>query len=711
MALIGKIRQNTLIVLLFIGGGVALFIFSEMTNGAGGALGPVMNRMGAVGETEIDRGDFDRTASAAFSGGDNFANRDQLWNFYVTEAIVNSEAEELGLAVTEDEMEALQFGNNPSPVIQRNFADPQTGTINRTMLNQIKQSRDQGTVDQDIQQGIIPDVRGFWKYQTRDVRSTRLQEKMTALVTKAMYAPGFMAEAYANDQSGSRRAAVVKIPFEEVDNTEVEVSDADIQAYMDEYRAGFINPEETRQLSYVAFAVTPTDADSAALRTKLTETAAKWREETSETGDSLFAVSANGSYQAAYLAEKSLSPIIADAVLNQIEPGTVFGPYLEGNAMKLLKLIDRKVMADSAKGRVILRQVTSPDQFAEAERIIDSLMGVFNVSTRDFTALAEKYNQYPGLTDGVIANATPGQYPRAIDNVLFQTGTVGRFTKVRAPFGWLLVETTSRSGTSQPRAKVAYVVEPIVPTSATVREVKNKARSFVKDKTKFSDVAAAAEAAGMEVITSGPLPASNYALQGLGSGKDVRDMMCWAYAADKGDVSPDVYSFTDPQLFYENNHVVVGLADIIPKGMPGVAAVREQLEPLVRNRVKGKKLAGMLAGKDLRALAGEYDVDIDTISSNPTLQSLPVIGSEPKVIAAIAAGYTGSVSAPVVGQSGVYLVQPLNDAPTANSGRLPQARQQLNVTTRNQAAGRLMLALRLNADVADERSDGDCRNN
>lgn len=710
MALIGKIRQNTIIVLLFIGGGVALFIMSEMMNGAGGNLGPVMNRMGAVGETEIDRGDFDRTAAAAFSGGDNFANRDQLWNFYVTEAIVSNEADQLGLTVSADEMEELQFGNNPSPVIQRNFADPQTGQMNRTMLNQIKQSRDAGTVADDIQNGVIPDVREFWKYQTRDVRSTRLQEKMTALVTKAMYAPQFVAEAYANDQAGSRRAAVVKIPFEEVDNTEVEVSDADIQAYMDEYRAAFNNPEETRQLSYVAFPVSPTAADSAELRTKLNDLATQWRQETTETGDSLFALGANGNYQAAFLAEKSLSPIVADAVLNQIEPGTVFGPYLEGDAMKLLKLIDRQVMADSAKGRVILRQAQTPDQFPEAERIVDSLLTVFNRSTRNFTELAEKYNQYPGITDGVIANATPGQYPRAIDNVLFQTGTVGQFTKVRAPFGWLLVETTSRSRTSQPRAKVAYIVEPIIPSSATEQAVRSKARAFAKGKTNFSEIVAAAEAAGMEAVTTGPLPVSNYALQGLGSGQDVRDMMCWAFSADKGDVSPDVYSFTDPQLFYQNNHLLVGLADVVPEGMPGVAAVREQLEPIVRNRVKGEKLKGMLAGKSLSALASEYDTDVDTISSNPTLQSLPVIGNEPKVIAAIAAAATGSVSTPVIGQNGVYLIQPLNDAPAANSGRVPQARQELNTTTRNQAAGRLMLALRVNADVADERSDTDCRN-
>lgn len=712
MALIGKIRQNTVIVLLFIGGGIALFILSEMTSGAGGALGPVMNRMGAVGEREIDRNDFERTASAAFTGGDAFQNRDQLWNFYVNEAVVKNEADELGLSVSQEEMNELQYGANPSPVVRRNLTDPNTGQLNTTLLAQIRSDIENNSIDDAISEGRLnPNFKSIWSYQRREIEASRLQEKMTALMTKAMYAPNWQAQDYANEQSGNRKVAIVKVSFEEIDDTDVEVSDADVQAFIDENRSIFDNPEETRQLDYIAFAVTPTAADSSAIRGELVKTANDWRASEGETSDSLFALSNNGSYQAAYQTADRLSPIVADAVINQAAVGSVYGPYVEGNAMKLLKVIDRVTMSDSAKTRHILRNASTPAQFDEADRMIDSLMNVLQRSRGKFGQLAEEFSQDPGSASnaGVYEKVTPGQFVKPFDNVLFRTGTVGRLYKVRTQYGVHLVDVMSRSRSAQPRAKVAYIVEPIIPSSDTEDAVLSKAQNFLNGKNSIADMRSNAESMGLEVKTSIPLPISNYTLQDLGSGQDVKDMMCWAYSADKGDVSPVVYSFTDQQLFYQNNHVVIGLAEVLPKGLPSAASVKDALQDQVRNRVKGQKLADMLGGTDLDAVASKYEVSIDTLGSNPTLQSLPVIGQEPKVIAAAASVATGSTSQPIIGRTGVFFVKPINDANTGTSGNLPAARSQINTTVRAQNGNVLLPALRAGTDVADERASTDCQ--
>lgn len=711
MALIGKIRQNTLIVLLFIGGGIALFILSEMTSGATGPIGPVMNRMGAVGETEIDRNDFERTASAAFSGGDAFQNRDQLWNFYVNEAVVNNEAEALGLAVTPEEIAELEFGNNPSPVIRRNLSDPSTGQINRQLLNQIKSDIDNNSIDNAIEEGRLnPNFKSIWRYQRREITANRLQEKMTALVSKAMYAPSWQAQEYANEQRGSRRVAVVKVPFAEVDDASVTIGDADVQAYIDENQSLFFNERETRQLSYVAFEVEPTEEDVEGLKNELSELANDWKQETTEAGDSLFAISNNGSYQAAYVTADRIGTVISDQVMNEMSVGEVYGPYEEGEAMKLVKLIDRQVMSDSAKTRHILRNATTPEQFEEADRLIDSLMAVVQRSRSKFASLAEEFSQDPGSASngGVYEKVTPGQFVRPFDEVLFRTGRVGGLYKVRTQFGVHLVDIMERSRSTSTRAKVAYVVEPIVPSTETENAVLAQAQSFLNGKTKLEDLKAAAEAEGMTVGATPALPVSAYSLADLGSGQDVRDMMCWAFSANEGEVSPVVYSFTDPQLFYQNRHVVIGLEDVLPEGLPTVAAAREVAGAQVTNRVKGKALSDELGGMDLEAIAAKYEVSVDTVSSNPTLTSLPGVGNEPKVVAAAAAVATGAKSQPIVGNTGVFVVMPIEDAPTANSGNLPGARTQINLQTRSRSASSLLPALRATANVADERAAADC---
>ncbi|SEQ69728.1 peptidylprolyl isomerase [Neolewinella agarilytica] len=713
MALIGKIRDNTALILFVIGGAICLFVFQEMSSGANGPLGPVEQAMGRVGHQEIDRADFERTLSGAFSGGDAYQNRDQLWQFYVNEGLVKEEAENLGLSVSEFELNDLEFGPTPSPIITRNLTDPNTGQLNRTLLSQIQGHIDNGTLKDAVANGELnPNIETIWKYQRREIVATRLQEKMGALVSKAMYAPSWQAQEFANNQIASRKVAVVKIPFDEVDNSDVEVSDADMQAYIDENRSVFVNRVESRQLSYVSFKVEATAADSAKIRTLLGEVATDWNKETTESGDSLFALANRGSYAPNYLTADNLSPVIADAIMNDVAIGSVYGPYVEGNAMKLAKLIDRKVIADSASTRHILRNATTPDQFKEANRVIDSLMNVVQRNRGKFASLAETFSQDPGSASngGEYEKVTPGQFVRPFDNVLFRTGSVGQLYKIRTSYGVHLVEILGRSRTTSTRAKVAYIVEPIIPSSDTEDAVLAEAQVFLNGKGNLTELKAAAEAAGMEVSQTTPMPLSAYNLPGLGSGQEVKDMMCWAFSADEGDVSGIVYTFTDPQLFYENNYVLVGLEDVLPAGVATVAAVKENLEPIVRDLKKGEKISGMIGGKSLSDLASQYDLKVDTVTSNPTLSSLSAgIGNEPKVIAAAAAVATGAVSKPVVGNTGVYVIQGITEPTSSTSGNLPGARQQINTTIRLQAANSLLPALRVGADIEDDRAEVDCR--
>lgn len=298
---------------------------------------------------------------------------------------------------------------------------------------------------------------------------------------------------------------------------------------------------------------------------------------------------------------------------------------------------------------------------------------------------------------------------RAVDNIIFRTGSIGRIYKVVTPGSIFLVEVTSRSRSTSTRAKVAYITEPIVPSSETEDAVLADAQSFLSGKETMSSLKEAAEAAGMEVKTTAPLSQSNYILDDLGSGQQVRDIMCFAFGANEGDVSGIAYTFTDPQLFYENNYVLVGVEDVVPEGVTSVDAIREVLTPTVRNLKKGEYVAAEVTGKDLAGIAAQYNVEVDTVSSNPTLASLPGLGREPKVVAAAAAVATGSQSEAVVGLEGVYFLVPLTDASVATSGNLPGARLQLNLTARQQVIGGLLPALRSTADIEDGRPALECQ--
>ena len=712
MALIGKIRKNPLLVLLFIGGGIALFVLSDIMNsGTRGPIGPAEAMLARVGEVEIERNEFERTLQVAGTSNDAYQSRDNLWNFYLSEGLIRNETDKLGLAVTKNELDELTYGPRYSPVIRQTYGDRQTGQVDPTFLNQVRGQIESGDIS-ELQQRY-PNFADIWTYQNRQVRTQRLQEKLSALVSKAMYAPSWMAQDYADAQTATRRVAVVRIPFDELDNDEVEVTDADLQEYVDEYRSRYDNLEETRQLAYVNFPVEATPEDSAAVRATMQDIAARWRQAPARE-DSLFAITNDGSYTGTYVAEDQIAPSIASTLMNEVEVGDIYGPFVEGQLMALAKLIDRREVPDSVTLRRIVRNASIPSQLTEADRLIDSLQTVLEAEPGKFDELAGEFNRDSRsiATNGLLENIEPGQLDPAVDRLAFITAEPGRLYKITTATGVQLIEVIRRSSSTTPRVNVAYVTEQMIPSSDTEDAVRVRAEEFLTGKNNLAELRAAAEAEGLTVEVTQPLDIGTYYIENLGSGQDVRDMICWAFSADQGDVSGFVYTFTDPNFFYEDKYVVVGVENVLPVGEAPVAALRSSIEGPVRDRLKGRKLAEALQGMDLTQAAQQYDAVIDTLSSvSFTQNSLPQgIGAEPKVVAAATTGATNEVVGPVVGNNGVYLVKPLTETPAGSSGSLPSARVAMNLNSRTRVPQQLLNGLRAEADIEDQRMNTECSN-
>lgn len=716
MALISRIRENTIFVLIFIGLGIALFILMDTMSSNNRGGGNVGLKMGEVADTNIDRQEFENTLSTVYSGGDAYQNRAALWDFYVNEAMVKSEASKLGLSVSASELRDLEFGARPSRIIQQNFGDPQTGQLNREMLSNIQNYIDNDNIQGGISEGqLSPNFVPIWRYQRRQIVAQRLQEKINALVSKSMFAPSWMAQSRADAQAQTVSAAVVRIPFSSLNET-VDVTDEDIKSHLEENRSLYTRDEEERMVSYVAFDVKPTAADSTKLRERLDEIKTDWMK--GSISDSLFALSNNGTFLDVFYGKNAISPLLTDALFSsETSVGTIYGPYVEGQSFKLAKLVNREVVADSADTRHILINATTPEQFDVADARVDSLMGVIESSGRGvFDELAKKFSQDPGSKDkgGLYEAVTPGQFVKPYDDVIFRTGDLRKLYKVRSQFGVHLVEVLSRSSTTSPRVKVAYVSEDIVPSSATEDAGLERAQQFLADHSKdLAALRAAAEKEGsLTIAEAAPITINSFQLPELGSNSaEIRDIACWAFSADKGDVSGRVYTFTDDVLFYQNKHVIVGLSDVVPEGLATVASVRAQLTSTVGNLKKGRAAAAKISGSDLNSIAAQFDVTVDTLSNvNITMTNLPSgAGREPKVVAAIFRTAAQQVSAPIVGDNAVFVVKPLGEVNASNSGNMPLMRSQIQAADRAVATRTLAAAMRANVAVTDERADLDCR--
>lgn len=708
MALIGKIRKNSWLLIVLIGVGLLSFIVMDMTSGQQSAFGGGQTTMANVEGEKIDWFRFSNTEKVLYQGvtGDPYARREQLYNFFVEKVLVEQESDKLGLDVSKEELMDLQFGAQPSPIIRARFSDPQApGQINRQQLNQIKQIIEDGQIQAQIEAGqLSPSFVDFWAHQEKEIIKERLQNKMNALVTKAMYMPSWMVEMEYKDQNQRVDFAYVKIPFDELDNTDVALSDSDYSAYLNDNAAQYRSEEETRKLEYAVFNVEPTSKDSATWRKQIADLVSDFG--TAE-NDSTFVERNLGSISANYVEKSAILAAIADTVFS-LPSGSVYGPYIDGKTYKAIKVIDNQMISDSADTRHILISATTPASFSIASNRVDSLIGVLESGAASFDSLALKFSEDPGSNQngGLYENVIPNQFVPEFNKVLFVTGQIGEYYKVRTQFGIHLVEVLERSASKTQRAQVAYIAQSIVPTEETQNKIYEQVQDFIGQNRSIEDFRnAVANDPNISMETSPSFKKNDFALGNLGGGQASRDMIRWASNASTNDVSPEIYSYQDPAEYFTNKYVITALKSVQSAGLPAVANIKDEIEQQVLNRKKGETIASSISSKDLAQIGAQYSVKVDSASSvNFTAAFVPNLGAEPKVLGTAYHLAENEVSEPIIGNSGVFVVKMIKNPVAGQATNIPQLRPSYQRTERQKVNGQILIqAMKKKADVTDNR--------
>lgn len=710
MALIGKIRKNSWILVVMVALGVGGFILMDIMTSNGPGQATTRTALGKINGQKIEQQQFEQIYDAMYgnSASDAYSAREALWNFFVEEAIVSQEARQLGLGVSRTELLDLQFGPRPSPLISQRFADPDNpGVLNREQLDFIKNIIQENRVQEAIDQGqLLPSFIPYWKHQEKEIIKERLQAKISNLVAKAIYTPTWMAEMGFAETSETADFTFVKVPFDEIPNTDLSLSDSDYEAFLKENEAKYRVKEEQRRVQYVVFDIAPTADDSTAAREKINGLLAEFQ---STTDDSSFVLRNGGTIDAAYVKKSELSASVADTIL-KLSKGSVFGPYMDGGAYRAVKMLDKKIIPDSVRSRHILRQATNPIELAQAKKTIDSLKLLIENGTASFDSLAARFGTDATRTKGGDLGYTfPGGMVKPFNDLIFYEADQGKLYTVETQFGYHLVEVTGKKFINNSEAvKVAYLQEQLAPSDDTQAAVYEKASNFAINNRKLSQLEEAAKKdPSLRMETSEGLTQNAYAIGDLGVSGDAREIVRWAYSAKVGEVSSTVYAFRDPVAYYNNKYVVAALKDIQKPGMPSVASAKADIEQLVINRKKADLIKERIKGQDMNAIAASYNVQLDTAYSATFAQSfIQDLGNEPAVVGTLFTLDQGKTSQPIAGETGVFVLNVLRKTPPSgdSSTVLPQIKSQLSQNVRMQVAMGVVSALKNNAKIKDNRA-------
>jgi peptidyl-prolyl cis-trans isomerase D len=619
---------------------------------------------------------------------------EQVVQMIVYEAAIGEQCDKLGIQTTKDEEKELIYGQNAHPLIrqfamngQQIFVNPETNQFDPARVKGIEQQLTQNP-QADPSGKILENLEIVKKYV---IRMNRIN-KFNDMYTGSVYVPMFLTKRAATDQTQMASIRYVKVPFTSVADADVKVTDDDIKAYMQKHSAMFESDQPTRSIEYISFDINPSSADTARALSALNDIKADF---TATKDNKTFVNSKSdeaNSYNEAYYNKRTFLSKYADTILSQ-PVGSVFGPYYENGSYRLAKIVDRKTLPDSAKVRHILVQTKQRGQDVRtdsaAKMRIDSAIALINAGA-NFDSVVNMYS------DDEPSKKTKGEYTftlqqrpaisKEFGDFAFE-GSKGEKKTVKvssdAYAGYHYIEILDQNGVA-PSTQMAIITKTLAPSDSTVNAIYGKANEFAGKNPTGAEFDATVKKMNMDKRMGDNVKESSFAIQGLGS---AREVVRWMYDHKVGDVS-GVFQLG------EQRYVVAKLSAINEKGLMAITATnRPMLEQRVRDEKKAAMIQSKYKGASLESIAGGTSQQVQQ-SDSVTLGAsyIPNLGYEPKVV-----GYTfysgfqpNTVSPGIKGQGGVYFISVLN---RTNLPSDPNMMQMMMMQMRRQQVGQLQNAI------------------
>lgn len=638
MAIIQKIRDKYAKVA---GGVIALsliaFVLNDAFSGNSGSIFGGSTSLAKVNGEAIEPLDFDKrireynTVYSISNQGKQITDEiraqieDQAMRELVNEKIIDKQLKKLGIVISEKEEKDLIYGTSPSPMIQQYpvFINQETGMFDQSRIKMYEEQLANPPAGTDP--NLMDKEREQWaNFKSFVIHQTKLQ-KFNNLIGASMYSPKFMVNYKMDMQKEIASIRLVKVPVSVIPDSEVPLTDADINAYVSKHKKRFEIQQETRGIDYISYDVVPSRAD--------TLDAANFMESlkpdlisTPNSGIEAF-VSKNSeeAFRDFYFTKTSFKSPYADSILSKPD-GAVFGPYLENNAFLLVKVMERKVLPDSVKAQHILIQPNQQMDDSAAHKLADSLKLAIDGGV-SFDSLAVKYSadNQNSAAGGDLGYFAYGSMVPEFNDFVFM-GTVGQMKVVKTQFGYHIVRINDQKN-PQTATKLAILVKSLYPSANTETELYAKATEFAaKYKTgkAFED---GVKALKLQKREADQVKVQDFSIQGVGPS---RELIRWMFDAKQGDVS-DVIKLTTPT----NRYVIATLSNVQEKGMLKINdAVKPEIEAIVRAEKKADKIVekykSQTSLEGIAQASGQTILAADSFTS--TTPYLNNIGYEPKAI-------------------------------------------------------------------------------
>ncbi|MBQ6205425.1 MAG: SurA N-terminal domain-containing protein [Prevotella sp.] len=708
MAAIGKIRSWGPILATVIGLALFAFIAEEAFRSCESTRNQQRQQVGEVLGKKIDYQEYQKLfdeyseVMKMTQGRENLTDqemnqiKDMVWQNYIQEAIIDNEAEKLGLTVTDQELQNMLNEGSDPVLLQSPFVNQQTGRFDantlKNFLAEYKKAQELNNTQVLEQYGKLYK---YWQFIEKNLRKQTLLRKYQELLAGCLLTNPANAQQAFRNQNEESDILLATFPYSSVEDKDVKISDADLKAKYDELKSQFRQLAETRDIKYVQFQVQPSSEDRNTLFKQVEEERTKLA-----TAEDPTEVVRKANSLIAYIGipqTKAFFPKDIQDRLDSMAVGstTPVGENLKDHTFNVTRLISKQQMPDSIQYRAI--QVPGAD--GSSAKTADSIYTALKAGA-DFEALAKKYGQTGEkiwLTSEQYQNAPSLDKDTKKYLDILNTAPTGSYTNLPFAGGNMILQVLDRRAMVT-KYLAAVIKKPIDFSKTTYSSAYNKFSQFVSENQTIEAMEKNAQKYGFTVQERKSMSNAEHYVANISS---TRDALKWIFDAKKGEVSPLYECGNNDQL------LVVAVTNINKKGIQTLD--NPSVKDFIQQRVMSDKKAEVLMKKaktatDLAA-AQKLGAKIDTIKQ-VTFDApvfIPETGaSEPALSGAVFATAKGKVSTPVKGNQGLYVFQVIDKKTRDVKYDEKEAEKALKQKVL-QSASQYMRDLYQKADVVDNR--------
>ena len=703
MAAIEKIRSHSGLLIAIIGIALLAFVLQDLFQSQG------RNRefnVAVVDGEKIPYQDYEikkeKNLENRRSSSNNNLSSAETYSIYnstleemIKEHIMTKEYEASGIGVTSDELYDQFMGDEPHQWVVQSFSNAD-GSFNKEMVEYYLQNLND----------FPADARVRWIDFERAVKENRLETKFQNLVKASYSVPAALAKKYYDNKNLKASAELIALRYSTIADSTVVVTDKDNKAFYEENKYRY-ETDERRDIDYVVFEIKPSAED----RQDALNFVQEMKNDFATTDNVMNFVNANSDkrYDSTWMGRKDVPQTIEKPIFdNGNEVGYVFGPYEDGEAFNLVRIVDMQNRPDSLRASHILisykgaynsqDSITKEEAKFKAEGLLDELRK--NPKNEGmFAELAGIYSTDPGSKEkgGDLDWFTDGTMVPAFNEFVVKN-PVGAMDIVETPFGYHIIKVTDKTA-AQPKARLAFLTHEITPSTKTYQTIFAEANKFVTENKTMDQFNAAIEEQGLTKRTMPRMNTSTYQIAGI---DNPRQIVRWAFD-DKTKVG-DVSSIFD----LDDMFVVAALTNIVPEGYAPLSVVAEQAKYQILNKKKGEMAVEKMkaCGNDVNRMVSELGAESTSVS-DLSIESrvLSNFGVEANIVGTILGMKEGEEVGPIAGNASAFIIKNVKfTEPAATTDYSDILREKTSQFNNKVLGGSIYNALKNEAKIEDNRA-------